>query len=458
MYEDSQRFSEEEGDESSHVVSFHPRSTATYGRDYGRYEVELVDTMTNAMQRGVDGDMSPSFVGVDHTMETPTYDELHTNIREESIQRILSRLSPNGQKAFLQTLSEGGNDVIPPEPFSVPETDEEDVHSEMGEHRDAQSEINYLLDSPIPELTTRSLIPPPEGNSIQSQSLMRKHPNITVRTKKTNTESYTEFMGVGRRLGDEQPHHSHINKPAMEYSHDYVSPPRQDIRIKPYIPSELERTRVTKNLFPEICGKERHRNTVSTEHVTAYEAKTKDPCTSTAGSTHVVWSDRGVYPTTNEAARFRPIPSTRIVSSSTTYPKLLAGVEIFNSVRSPTNLDHDMSYAARTGAGYSTTSPGETIKYQYFEPISTESREIPITERMGGGVLYTGHGIFSDQRHADPLLGGGMRGSNFSRTQCEIAHPTGTPKFCGNSGAVCERSSLNRGNDYTHAPARLSAT
>ena len=125
------------------------------------------------MQRGVDGDMSPSFVRVDHTIETPTYDELHTNIREESIQRILSRLSPNGQRAFLRTLSEGEDDVIPPTPFSVPETDEEDEHSEMGEQRDAQSEINYLLDSPIPELTTKSLIPPPEGGGIQSRSLIR---------------------------------------------------------------------------------------------------------------------------------------------------------------------------------------------------------------------------------------------------------------------------------------------
>ena len=30
MYEDSQRFSEEEGDESSHIVAFNPHSTATY--------------------------------------------------------------------------------------------------------------------------------------------------------------------------------------------------------------------------------------------------------------------------------------------------------------------------------------------------------------------------------------------------------------------------------------------
>ena len=140
MYEDSQQFSEEEGDESSHVISFHPRSTTTDGRHYRRDEVELRNPEADAMQRGADGDMSPPFVGVDHTLETPTYDDLHTNIREESIQRILSRLSPNGQRAFLRTLSEGEGDVIPPAPFSVPETDEEDDHSEMEKGENDQSE------------------------------------------------------------------------------------------------------------------------------------------------------------------------------------------------------------------------------------------------------------------------------------------------------------------------------
>ena len=226
-----------------------------------------------------------------------------------------------------------------------------------------------------------------------------------MRTGENNTKSYTEFTGVGGRLGDEQPHHSHVNKPAMEYFYDYVPPSRQDIRPKPYIPSEVERARVTKNLFPEIRGKERDRNIVSTDYVTAYEAKTKDSCASTTGSTHVVWSDRGVCPTINEAARFRPIPSTRVVSSSTTYPKLLAGVEIFDSVRSPMNLDHDMSYAERTGAGYSTTSPGGTIKYQYFEPLESRvHKERNVTQLKEGG-LGEGHSVVPIQEHTD-LLGG----------------------------------------------------
>ena len=117
-----------------------------------------------------------------------------------------------------------------------------------------------------------------------------------------------------------------------------------------------------------------------------------------------------------------------------------------------------MAYPARTGVGYRVNKPDGTYEYQYFEPISTAPREIPITEWKRGEALYTGHGAVSDQRHADPLLGGGASSLNCSRTQREIAHPTGTPKFCGNSGAARETDSLNRGNDFTHAPARLSAT
>ena len=56
MYEDSQRFSQEEGDESSHVISFNPRSTATYagGRmNIRENEIELSDPSTRRMQFGV---------------------------------------------------------------------------------------------------------------------------------------------------------------------------------------------------------------------------------------------------------------------------------------------------------------------------------------------------------------------------------------------------------------------
>ena len=159
--------------------------------------------------------------------------------------------------------------------------------------------------------------------------------------------------------------------------------------------------------------------------MTAYEAKTKDSCARTTGSTHVVWSDRGVCPTINETTTFRPIPSTRVVSSSATYPKLLAGVEIFDSVRSPLNLDHDMSYAERTGAGYSTTSPGGTIKYQYFEPLETRAhKERNVTQLKGGG-LGDGHSVVPLQEHIDPL-GGGTIDISPDRAPKSLVVATGT--------------------------------
>ena len=116
-----------------------------------------------------------------------------------------------------------------------------------------------------------------------------------------------------------------------------------------------------------------------------------------------------------------------------------------------------MKYQERTGVGYRVDREDGTYSYQYFEPIPSSQRHFQTIKGTKGGNLLTGHGISSDQRHADPFLGGGTSNINYSRIQRENAHPTGTPKFCGNSGAACETFSLNRGNDFTHAPARQSA-
>ena len=99
MYEDSQRFSEEEGDESSHIVSINPRSMKTQSHDCRSNAVggtELRDPITHMMQRGVDGNTSSLIMGANDDVDTPKFDDPHTNIREESLQRILRRLSPNG--------------------------------------------------------------------------------------------------------------------------------------------------------------------------------------------------------------------------------------------------------------------------------------------------------------------------------------------------------------------------
>ena len=144
------------------------------------------------------------------------------------------------------------------------------------------------------------------------------------------------------------------------------------------------------------------------------------------------------------------------MTSDQTYPKLLPTVELFSPP--PIASSSNMAISARTGAGYRVYKSDGTYKYRYFEPIHTDPREIPITEQMSRGTLYTGHGAASDQGHADPLLGGGTGSLIFPRNQRENTHPTGTPKFCGDAGAARGTFSLNRGADFLHAPARLPAT
>ena len=173
-------------------------------------------------------------------------------------------------------------------------------------------------------------------------------------------------------------------------------------------------------------------------------------------TTSTTWVYQFPRPNVVDPDSHRPIVLSRIISSDQTYPKLLPTVELFSPP--PISIRSTVTYPARTGAGYRVNRPDGTYEYRYFEPISTEPNEILITRSMKGGALHTGHDAISDQRHIDPLLGGGASSLNGSRTQCETAHPTGTPKFCGNTGAARETYSLNRGNDFIHAPARLSAT
>ena len=128
MYEDSQRFSEGEEDESSHIVVFNPRSTATYSRDQtdGREdEVRSREPATHTMQRDVGRGSSSLSLGDERAEYSPDDADSHVNIREESIQKILGRLSPNGRKIFLATLNEGKDEMVPPQSFSVPDSDDE---------------------------------------------------------------------------------------------------------------------------------------------------------------------------------------------------------------------------------------------------------------------------------------------------------------------------------------------
>ena len=175
MYEDSQRFSsEEEGDESSNVISVNPRSAAVEINERLRHrpeDMEPNDLMTFTARRDAREAVRSPLPGAGEDVETPELENMYGNIREESLQRILNRLSPNGRRAFLRTLSEGEEDVVPPRPFLLAESDTERDNGEGGERVGIRTEVDFLLDSPIPELTTQALIPIQSDKIIESQAM-----------------------------------------------------------------------------------------------------------------------------------------------------------------------------------------------------------------------------------------------------------------------------------------------
>ena len=116
-----------------------------------------------------------------------------------------------------------------------------------------------------------------------------------------------------------------------------------------------------------------------------------------------------------------------------------------------------MGYQEGTGVGCLVDRDDGTFDYRYFEPISSSQRHIQTIREPDGGSFRTGYGTVPHQGHADPLLGGGTSSTNFSRTQREIAHQTGPPKFCSYSGTVRE-DSLIRGRVNTTAQGREFST
>ena len=405
---------------------------------------------THRMQFGVGEDESSLVMGADEVVDTPTYDNLNTNIREESIQRILSRLSPNGQRAFLRTLSEGESDVRPPLPFVVPETDSEDECSELGEPTAKRSEIDYLLDSPIPELTTKSLIPPPGGESIQSRPLMTMHPNATVRGNKPGTTKvYTEFREVNRHFREELPVDLHVGSMSMGKPLGDIQPSQQFIRPEPFLPSDAERVLIQSNPLPATHVSKGDQNASSLRYPTVYETKVRNSPTRTTGTTQVVWSNKGLLPVINETGPSQTISSPGTTNPSKTYPKLLAGVEMFHSARSPLGVDPEILYAERTGVDHPVTSSDRTTKYPYFSPIEAEVHREHDTIRTRWETLQAGHGTVPDQGYVDPLMGGG----NYRH---KIAHQPVPQFFSGSGGAMPENygyrftrptpNELDRGN------------
>ena len=83
MFENSQRFSEGEEDESSHIIVFNPRSTVTYGRsrtDNREDEIESREPATHTMQRDVGRESSSPLMGDEGAEYSPDDVGSHVNI------------------------------------------------------------------------------------------------------------------------------------------------------------------------------------------------------------------------------------------------------------------------------------------------------------------------------------------------------------------------------------------
>ena len=165
---------------------------------------------------------------------------------------------------------------------------------------------------------------------------------------------------------------------------------------------------------------------------------TRDSPTYTTEVTQVVWSNRGSLPVINETGPFRPTTSTVAANPSKTYPKLLSGVQMFNSAHSPLGVNPAMSYAERTGAGHPVKSSDGTIQYQYFRSIDSEVHEEHDTFGTRGKNLQAGHGTVPYQGYVDPLMGGGTN-------RHKIAHQPVPQFFSGSSGVMSE----NPGHRFT---------
>ena len=134
-----------------------------------------------------------------------------------------------------------------------------------------------------------------------------------------------------------------------------------------------------------------------------------------AGEINTVWSGKESHPVVNAMGSFRPRTLVDITDSGQTYPKLLAGVEMFSSPRPPPGLGPNMRYASRTGIGHPIVLLDGRMEYQYFEPIQTEGiTEHKISRKQGGNPRH-GPDVIPDQGHFDPLLEGGINRSAFAR-------------------------------------------
>ena len=322
-------------------------------------------------------------------------------------------------------MSEGDNEIRPPLPFSIPETDEE-CDSDESAREDRQIQVDHLLDCPITELTTRSLIPPPDNRDIQNKPLTGAHPNITMRPPKRSVESDVRLTEMDINFLARLPTSPPASGTSIGHTSGDVPSSQTHGRPKPFVPPEAERMRVRKNLFPEIR----------------------------VGKTNAVWSNRETHSIVNELGSFRPRTPVGTANPVQTCPKLLAGVEIFSPPHPPPGLGYNMKYASRTGVGYPVVLPDGRTEYQYFEPIQPERVQEQETSINPGGNPLRGYDVIPDQGHFDPLLEGGTNRSAFARQpglQKIINEVAAVPLPCGKQSTYAVPHELYRGTPLAEA-------
>ena len=367
MYEDSQRFSDDERDDDGNAARANPRSTQFVSRETNTQMSEpsfiaASDVMTPEMRGQIPPDISYYGESKSQTEFRQTQSEQTlSHRRNESMGRIVGRMSPSTRDRYIRYIDEEDDLIIaPPIEFSDAGSDK-DTHSEHGRLFETRSEAGSFDYEPI------------------------TGPTKTLQMNENVVETIKLDLGPSYHL---------------------------------------------------ITGSRVHANPIG--QMPTHPLLREKSIQSAHGATETV--------------------QNKAMGTSATYAKLLPGVEMFSPPHMPPESKLNMKYPEKTGVGYRVDREDGTYSYQYFEPIPSNQRHFQTIKGTKGGNLFTGHGTISDQGHADPLLGGGTSSFSYSRTQREFAHPTGTPKFCGNSGAACETYSLNRGNDFAYAPARLSAT
>jgi len=366
MYEDSQRFSDDERDDGN-TARANPRSTQFVSRETNTQMSEpsfiaASDVITPEMRGQIPPDISyygksKSLTGFEQTQSGRAL----SHERDKSMDRIVRRMSPSTRDRYLRYIDDDDDLIIaPPIEFSDAGSDK-DEHREHGQLFETRSEAGSFDYEPITEPT----------------KILQMDENVVETVKLDSGPSYhliTEPRVHANPIG-QMPSHSLPRKMSIQLVH---------------------------------------------------------------GATETA--------------------QNKATGISTTYSKLLPGVETFSLPHMSPESKLNMKYPERTGVGYRVDREDGTYSYQYFEPIPSSQRHFQTIKETKGGNLLTGHGTASDQGHADPLLGGGTGSLSFPRNQRENTHPTGTPKFCGDAGAARGTFSLNRGADFLHAPARPPAT